>query len=70
MTDMPFRSATALAAEIRAKRIGCRELLELYLGRAERYNPAINAIIATDLPAARQRADQADAALARGEQMP
>ncbi|MBI3514446.1 MAG: amidase [Proteobacteria bacterium] len=67
MTDMPFRSATALAAEIRAKRIGCRELLELYLGRVERYNPALNAIVATDLPAARQRADAADTALARGE---
>ena len=67
MTDLAFRSATALAAEIRAKRISCRELLELYLGRVERYNPSINAIIATDMPAARQRADQADAALARGE---
>jgi amidase len=67
MTDTPFRSATALAADLRAKRIGCRELLELYLGRVERYNPALNAIIATDLPGARRRADEADAALARGE---
>src|SRR6185312_15405521 len=52
---------------IRAKRIGCRELLELYLGRIERYNPALNAVIVTDIPGARQRADAADAALARGE---
>ncbi|MBV8168895.1 MAG: amidase [Alphaproteobacteria bacterium] len=67
MTDVAFRSATTLAAEIRAKTIGCRELLELYLGRVERLNPPLNAIIATDIPSARQRADAADAALKRGE---
>jgi amidase len=67
MLDLPFRSATELAAEIRAKRVGCRELLELYVARVERYNPALNAIIAFDLAAARKRADEADAALARGE---
>ncbi len=67
MLDLPFRSATELAAEIRFKRIGCRELLELYLTRVERHNPALNAIIAVDLERARQRADEADAAVARGE---
>ncbi len=67
MTDLPFRSALELAAEIRAKRVGCRELLELYLRRVERYNPKLNAIIATTLEAARARAEAADAALRRGE---
>src|SRR6185312_4145358 len=67
MTDLPFRSALELAAEIRAKRIGCRELLELYLKRVERYNGKLNAVIATTLESARQRADAADEALARGE---
>ncbi len=67
MSDLPFRSATALAAEIRAKRVGCRELLDLYLSRIERHNPALNALIAFDLPGARKRADEADAALKRGE---
>jgi amidase len=67
MTDLPFRSALELAAEIRAKRISCRELLELYLRRVERYNGALNAVIATRLDAARKRADEGDAALARGE---
>ncbi|HZS82914.1 MAG TPA: amidase [Stellaceae bacterium] len=67
MVDLPFQSAVQLAGAIRAKKIGCRELLELYLKRVERFNPKINAIIATDLPAARKRADAADAALARGE---
>ncbi len=67
MVDLPFQSATALAAALRSKKIGCRELLELYLGRVERFNPALNAIVVMDLPKARERADAADAALARGE---
>ena len=67
MTELPFRSATELADDIRAKRVGCRELLELYLGRVERFNPRLNAIIASNFDEARKRADAADAALARGE---
>jgi amidase len=67
MTEPAFRSATALAAALRAREIGSRELLEHYLKRVERYNPALNAIIVSDLDSARQRADRADAALARGE---
>ncbi|MBV8132725.1 MAG: amidase [Alphaproteobacteria bacterium] len=67
MTELAFRSATALAAAIRAREIGCRELLEHYLERVERHNPALNAIIVTDLRGARPRADEADAALAHGE---
>jgi len=31
MLDVPFRSARQLAADIKKKRIGCLELLELYL---------------------------------------
>ena len=67
MRALPFRSASELAAEIRAKRIGCRELLDLYLQRVERYNPKLNAIVVCDVAGARQRADAADAALQRGE---
>ena len=67
MTGLAFRSATALAAAIRARQIGCRELLEHYVARGEQHNSALNAIIVTDLAGARQRADAADAALARGE---
>jgi amidase len=67
MTEPAFRSATALAAAIRAREIGSRELLEHYLKRIERHNPALNAIIVSDLHRAKQRADEADVALARGE---
>ncbi len=45
---LPFRTAKQLAAAVRKKKIGCLELLELYLKRVERYNPTLNAIIATD----------------------
>jgi len=67
MLDMPFRSATALAAEIKRKTISASELLELFLKRVEAYNPALNAIVAMNLPEARERARAADEALARGE---
>src|SRR3954451_24940788 len=62
-----FGSATQLALEIRDRRIGCLELLDFYLARAERHNPALNAVIVWQVDAARQRARDADAALARGE---
>jgi amidase len=67
MLDVPFRSAKQLARDIRLKKIGCLELLELYLQRVSRYNARLNAIIATDLDAARVRARAADRALARGK---
>jgi amidase len=67
MLDVPFRSATQLAADIRKKKIGCLELLDLYLARVEKYDPAINAIVVRDFDRARRRARAADRALARGE---
>ena len=45
MDDRAFASATELSAEIRDRRIGCVELLEFYLARADRHNPALNAIV-------------------------
>src|SRR5580704_9862417 len=65
--DMHFWSAKQLAGAVRRRKIGCLELLEHYLKRIERHNPVLNAIIATDLPAARRRARAADKALAKGE---
>ncbi len=65
MLDVPFRSAKQLAALVRGKKIGCLELLELYLERMQRLNPRINAIVATDAEGARRRARAADRALAR-----
>jgi amidase len=67
MDERTFASATWLAAEIRDRRLGCLELLDHYLARAERHNPELNAIVAWQVDKARERARAADAALARGE---
>ena len=48
MTDIAFRSARQLATDIRRKKIGCLELLDHYLARVERYDPAINAVVVRD----------------------
>jgi len=65
MLTTPFRSAKELAADVRKKKIGCLELLDLYLERVEQHNPALNAIVAMDIEGARKRARAADRALAR-----
>jgi hypothetical protein len=52
MDDRAFASATQLANEIRDRRTGCVELLDLYLARAERHNPALNAIVVWQLETA------------------
>ena len=67
MDERAFASAARLAAEIRDRRIGCLELLDHYVARAERHNPTLNAIVAWQVDRARERARAADAALARGE---
>ena len=67
MADMVFWSARRLASAIRRRKVGAAELLERYLDRVARYNPALNAIVACDLAGARKRAKAADEALARGE---
>ncbi len=68
--DLPFRTATDLARAIRKKKIGCVELLELYLKRIETYNPKLNAVIALDTGNARRTAKAADKKVARGEDLP
>lgn len=66
MLDVPFRSARQLARDLRQKKIGCLELLDLYLARVEKYDGAVNAVVVRDFERARTRARAADRALARG----
>src|SRR5437660_906093 len=68
-TSLPFRTAKQLASAVRKKKIGCLELLDLYLKRVEAQNPALNAIIATDIPGARKRAKAADNAIKAGKKL-
>src|SRR5438128_2760712 len=65
MLDAPFRSARQLAADIKKKKIGCLELLDLYLARVEKYDGALNAVVVRDFERARTRARAADRALAK-----
>jgi amidase len=67
MLDVPFRSARQLAADIRKQKIGCLELLDLYVGRVEKYDGALNAVVVRDVERARARARAADRALASGD---
>ena len=67
MDDRAFASATELSDGIRDRHIGCVELLDFYLARAERRNPLLNAIVVWQVEQARERARAADAALAHGE---
>ena len=61
-----FASATELAAMIQSRKISSRELLELYLARVDRYNPALNAIVVDIREQARKDAAQMDEETARG----
>ncbi|MBW2144220.1 MAG: amidase, partial [Deltaproteobacteria bacterium] len=67
MSEFAFKSATQLVRDIREGRISSSELLELYLERVERFNPDLNAIVATDIENARAKAKAADKAIANGD---
>src|SRR5215831_21100180 len=54
MTPLPFRSATELAAAIRAGEISSTELPECYLGRIEALNPGLGAVVTVDTDRARR----------------
>jgi amidase len=66
MTDLIYSSTTELAAAIRNGEVSAVEVLEAHLAQIERHQPALNAIITLDIEAARQHAQEADNALARG----
>ncbi len=67
MADMLLRSAGELVEAIRRREISSRELLDGMLSRVERLNPRLNAVVTLDTEGARRAADEADAALGRGE---
>ena len=64
--DIWNQGALELAATVRRREIYAVELLDLYLDRIEKYNPALNAIVVFNTEAARTAAQTADAVLAAG----
>jgi amidase len=64
---MQWRTATELAAAVRTGAVRARDVVEDHLARIERHNPRLNAVVTLDAENARRRADEADAAVARGE---
>jgi amidase len=66
---MFLRSATDIAALVRAGRLSARELVELALERIEALNPAVNAVVETCRVAALDAAAAADRTVARGERL-
>jgi len=67
MPSLAFRSASQLAAALRRREVGSRELLEHHLARIERLGPGLNAVVTLDVERARAAADAADRTLATGE---
>jgi amidase len=65
--DVAFLPAVELLALLDQKELSSLELLDAYLDRVARHNPTVNAIVTLDAERARQRAEEADAAKARGE---
>jgi amidase len=58
--DPTFLPATQLADLTRGRKIGCLELLDHYIARVERLDPALNAVVVRDFDRARTRAGALD----------
>lgn len=67
MTDVTLRPAVEMLADLAARRISARELLDAHLDRHGQVHGRINAVVATDLDRARADAAAIDDARARGE---
>ncbi len=68
MNPLVAMTADDLSHAIRTREVSCREVMHAYLDHIERFNPAVNAIVALrEREVLLEEADAKDAALARGE---
>jgi amidase len=67
VTEGVFTPAYALAQAILQREVSSAEVVDAYLARIAYHNPQLNAVVTLDEDGARQRAQEADAALGRGE---
>jgi amidase len=65
--DITSKSAGELASAIRAKQLSSRAIVEAHLEQIAKVNPKLNAIVQLTADSARKEADEADAALSRGD---
>ena len=65
--DIVLKSAGELASAIRGKEVSSKAIVEAHLEQIAKVNPKLNAIVQLTADAALKEADEADAALARGE---
>jgi len=68
--ELSYRSAGELIAALDGRQVSARELVDSAIARIEVLDPKINAVVVRDFERARIAANQADAALARGERRP
>ncbi|HVW42818.1 MAG TPA: amidase family protein [Amycolatopsis sp.] len=64
--DWATKSVTEQACAVRESRVSSRELVELYLDRAEQLGEGVNALVTIDEEGARRTADELDRMHARG----
>src|SRR5881275_1083134 len=67
MTEVWERDAWELADEVRGGRRSAAELLDVFLERVDRYEEELNAFCYLERDSARARAEEIDAAVARGD---
>ncbi|MDM0077164.1 amidase family protein [Variovorax sp. J2P1-59] len=67
---MDYASTSDLVAALRTGKVSAVELLSRSIDRIEKFDPQLNAVVVRDFGRARTAAAAADAALARGEQLP
>jgi amidase len=63
--DILYRSAFELATAIKSGELTSKQVLEFFLARVDKFNPALNCVVVQDRDRARLRAEAADEAIAR-----
>src|SRR6202142_4454985 len=65
--DITMKSASELANAIRTRQLSSKAIVEAHLEQIAKVNPKLNAVVQLTAESARKQADEADAALGRGE---
>jgi amidase len=68
--ELTYRTTGELLKALAERQTSSRELVDQAIARIEALDPKINAVVVRDFDRARDAADKADAALARGEERP